>query len=403
MPPPMQREPAASRWAATDFFDADLERRLQLPVEDGCGLPNVAYTDRSYHDFEQRTVFRNAWVFAAFAHRLPSVGDVLPVEVAGQPVVIVRGGDGRLRAFHNVCRHRGAKLVDEFQAGRKALVCPNHSWSYSLTGRLLARPHFFGGGKHDVNRADGHRSDLARIRCETWHDWVFVNVGGGAAPFDEYVAFVEERLRGYDLAALEFAGRMDFEVRANWKLAVENFIDPYHVFSCHPWLDSFVGMTERSPPGFREHVLYCGYEFKKTDPARGEGLPYFPGLPEDKKRRGDWYVLFPNFAFEIFPDQVVAFIAAPRAPDRCLETIALYFVGEGARGARYRDARERVTRNWRELNHEDIGVIERMQAGRASEGFDGGVLSPYWDPVQQQFSRLVVDAMKDLEPPGLKR
>ena len=160
------------------------------------------------------------------------------------------------------------------------------------------------------------------------------------------------------------------------------------------WLNSFVGMAERAPPDFDHHVLYCGYEFQKTDPARGEGLPYFPNLPEEKKRRGDWYVLFPNFGFEIFPDQVDVFIATPMGPDRSTETIALYFIGAGADDKRYREARRRVIQNWHDLNAEDIGLIERMQAGRSSESFDGGVLSPYWDPVQQHFARLVVDSIK---------
>ena len=152
-------------------------------------------------------------------------------------------------------------------------------------------------------------------------------------------------------------------------------------------------MGEREAPGFDGKVLSCGYQFKAADPARGGELPWFPNLPPDKRNRGDWFVLFPNFAFEIFPDQVDVFVAWPQAPDKCLETIALYFVGEGATAERYSAARAHVVQNWSELNHEDIGVVERMQSGRNSEGFDGGVLSPYWDPVLQQFARLLTDAV----------
>ena len=104
-------------------------------------------------------------------------------------------------------------------------------------------------------------------------------------------------------------------------------------------------------------------------------------------------MLFPNFAFEIFPDQVDVFIATPVSANRCTETIALYFVGAGADDEQFADARNHVIQNWRDLNNEDIGVIQRMQLGRSSEGFDGGVLSPFWDPVQQQFARLIVASM----------
>ncbi len=211
---------------------------------------------------------------------------------------------------------------------------------------------------------------------------------------EEYLAPVLQQLDGYDFTALRFAHALEFDINANWKLAIENFIEPYHVFSCHPWLNSFVGMAERVPPRFDKHVLSCGYEFKVVDPARGGALPYFPGLPEHRKNKGDWHVLFPNFAFEVFPDQVDVFIVSPCSPGRCRETIALYFVGEGADSERYAEARRLVIQNWRELNEEDIGIIERMQAGRSSDGFDGGVLSPFWDPVQQHFARLLLESIK---------
>ena len=224
---------------------------------------------------------------------------------------------------------------------------------------------------------------------------MFVNIDGSALDFASWIEPVSNALQGYDFAKLGFAEALTFDIGANWKLAIENFIEPYHVFSCHPWLNGFVPMAERTAPVFEDHVLRCGYEFRQTDPARGEGLPYFPGLSETQKRRGDWFVLFPNFAFEVFPDQVDVFVATPTGIRDCHETIALYFVGDGANGDNYANARKKVTDNWRELNREDIGVIERMQAGRESEAFDGGVLSPYWDPVLQHFGRLVFDQLTE--------
>ena len=315
------------------------------------------------------------------------------MEVAGQPILLAKSDETAIRAFHNVCRHRGAMLVDEWKSKCRTIVCPNHSWSYSLSGELLARPHFFGGDKHDINSVQCRESNLIEIRCETWNDWVFVNLDGNAADFSAHIEPLVNKLDGYDLSALNFGTELEFDIHANWKLAIENFIEPYHVFSCHPWLNSFVPMAERSPPIFENHILSCGYEFKETDPARGEGLPYFPNLPSEKKMRGDWYVLFPNFAFEIFPDQLATFVATPSGPDRCKESIGLYFIGDGANSDKYTPARNMVINNWHDLNNEDIGILERMQAGRLSDGFDGGVLSPYWDPVQQHFARLIVESV----------
>ena len=375
------------------LFDPDLWTRITDPTAQGSALPNAAYTDSAFFKLEQNSLFKNTWVFAAFAHKLPNVGDVLPVEVAGQPILLAKSNETVIRAFHNVCRHRGAKLVDEWKSKCRTIVCPNHSWSYSLSGELLALPHFFGGDKHDVNPDQCLESNLIEIRCETWNDWVFVNLDGNAADFSAHIEPLVNKLDGYDLSALNFGTELEFDIHANWKLAIENFIEPYHVFSCHPWLNSFVPIAERSQPIFENHILSCGYEFKETDPARGEGLPYFPNLPSDKKRRGDWYVLFPNFAFEIFPDQLATFVATPSGPDRCKESIGLYFIGDGANSDQYTKARNVVINNWHDLNNEDIGILERMQAGRLSDGFDGGVLSPYWDPVQQHFARLIVESV----------
>ena len=122
----------------TALFDKDLEHRLNLPTEEGSALPNMAYTSSEFFALEQKVLFRNTWVFAGFGHQLTKKGDMFPVEIAGQPLVLVKGEDEVIRAFHNVCRHRGAKLVDQPQRGRKNFVCPNHSWSYDLTGKLKA-------------------------------------------------------------------------------------------------------------------------------------------------------------------------------------------------------------------------------------------------------------------------
>lgn len=389
----MSRINAAQLQARADFLDQTRDGRLDKPVAEGSALPNLAYTCSDFFALEQATVFRDNWVFAGFVHRFDKVGDMLPCEIAGQPVVLVMSAPGEIRAFHNVCRHRGAQLVNEPRHAKK-FVCPNHSWSYGLDGKLIARPHFHGGEQHDVNREPCHRADLAPIRCQTWHDWIFVNLSGDAGDFEREIEPIRRHLEGYDFSALRYCESLQFDIAANWKLAIENFIEPYHVFSCHPWLNQFVGMDERVAPGFDARVLSCGYEFRDPDPARGGALPWFPDLPADKQKRGDWYVLFPNFAFEIFPDQVDVFVATPLDATHCRETIALYFVGDGAHADQYAAARAHVVKNWHDLNNEDIGIIERMQIGRASEGFDGGVLSPYWDPVQQYFARLITQTIE---------
>ena len=377
---------------ARRYLGDDTLRRLDLPTAESTALPNIAYTSAEFLKLENDRVFARNWMLAGFAHDIPAPGDAIPVTVADRPVILARGPDGAIRAFHNVCRHRGAKLLIEPCRKARAFTCPNHSWSYDLSGKLRMRPHFHGGEKHDVVSGDGHRADLVSVRCEIWHDWIFVNLEGKAEPLAEYLKPMTDRLEGYDFSSIRHGATLDFDIPANWKLPLENFIEPYHVFSCHPWLSAFVPMAKRTAPAFEKHCLHCGYHYDAPDPARGMGLPHFPGLPPARANEGIWFVMFPGFAFQVFPDQVVLFLVTPLGPERCRERVVIYFVGEdGANAPEYEKGRQNVIDNWAQLNAEDIGVIARMQQGRHSDGFDGGVLSPYWDPVIQQFARLMVE------------
>ncbi|GIS88659.1 MAG: hypothetical protein CM1200mP18_13690 [Gammaproteobacteria bacterium] len=284
-------------------------------------------------------------------------------------------------------------LIDEWKSKCRTIVCPNHSWSYSLTGRLLARPHFFGGDKHDVSPVQCQKSDLIEIRCESWNDWVFVNLDGSAGDFSDHIEPLVNKLDGYDLNALNFGAELEFDIHANWKLAIENFIEPYHVFSCHPWLNSFVSMAERSPPTFEDHILSCGYEFKKADPGPpGRGYHTFRTYRVTRKGVETGMYCFPILHLKFFQTSSLSLLRTKR-PVWCKETIGLYFIGEGASSDQYTNARNVVINNWHDLNNEDVGILERMQAGRLSDGFDGGVLSPYWDPVQQHFARLIFESV----------
>ncbi|MFO0995611.1 MAG: aromatic ring-hydroxylating dioxygenase subunit alpha [Alphaproteobacteria bacterium] len=389
VPPPGSANQALSR-----FFGPETLRRLELPTGEATALPNPAYTSPEFLKLENERLFARTWMLAGLAHEIPMPGDAMPVTVADRPVILVRDQAGTVRAFHNVCRHRGAQLLLEPCRRLRAFTCPNHAWSYDLSGKLRMRPHFYGGDKHEIVDGNGHLADLEPVRCETWFDWIFVNMDGNAAPLGDYLKPMVDRLQGYDFAAIRHGETLEYDLKANWKLPLENFIEPYHVFACHPWLSSFVPMNKRTPPDYERHCLFCGYHYDAPDPARGMGLPYFTNLPPTRQLEGIWFLMFPGFCFQVFPDQVVLFLVTPQGPERTLERIVIYFIGDEALKPDYAEARQRVIDNWVELNAEDIGIIERMQLGRHSDGFDGGVLSPYWDRATHQFARLLVDAMR---------
>ena len=378
-----------NRGAATVRLD-----RTSQPIEEGgtC-LPNYCYTSGEWLQIERERVFARTWMLAGFQHDIPGRGDLQPATVAGVPLMLLRDRDGNVRCFHNVCRHRGAILVDRPRRGNGVVKCPYHAWTYGLDGRLLARPHFYGGGRHDRIADDVDAPALVPVRLACLHDLVFVNLSGDAPAFEEHMNLFFEKTAPYDLTALRYACTVSFDIAANWKLVYENYIDCYHIFAAHPRLNAFADMSGRNPLDAEGHWLWTRYEFYEPEVGRGVGLPYYPGLSGHWRNTCTAFHLFPTACIHIWPDQLALLHHREIAPDRTREDIHLYFIGDAATEPRFAAAREGVTELWRELNGEDIGVVERMQQGRHSPGFDGGVLSPYWDLPTQHFSRLVADAV----------
>ena len=135
------------------------------------------------------------------------------------------------------------------------------------------------------------------------------------------------------------------------------------------------------------------YRFKSAEEGRGLGLPHFPNLNEELSMQGIWFTVFPSFGIEVYPDHIALFHVNPIAPDKSVEKVVVYLVGEAATATQYRQGRKAVLDMWQELNGEDVGLLEALQKGRAAPGFDGGMLSPYWDEAPRHFARLLAETM----------
>ncbi len=368
--------------------------RVYAPIEQASGLPNAAYWSPDWYQLEQERLFRRCWVFAGAEAEVAQPGDVKPLEAGGVPVLLARGRDGTIRAFQNVCRHRGIQLV-EAPCNRTVLTCPYHAWSYGLDGKLRSRPHFHGADKGDsFNDGGGDKLDLLEVRCDSYHGCVFVDLSGTAAPLHDWLAPLTDALSGYDLSALRWAGRLDFEIDANWKLIYENFIEEYHVFALHPRLHDFVPMGLRNVGGWHDNTFANGYRFPAVEPGRGEGMPHYPGLSEENRARGQWFLTLPHFALEVFPDQLAVLAATPLAPDRTREELHIFLIGdEAAHGDRFAAGRKAIFSTWDDLNKEDLGILPRLQQGRRCPGYDGGRLSAHWEQPTLDFCRKIVDLM----------
>lgn len=193
-------------------------------------LPLARYTDQGLYEAEIEAVFKRRWLFAGHLSEYPRTGSYRVLDVPFAPVVLVRGKDDMVRAFMNSCRHRGAPVVRDECGTSALLVCQFHSWTYDLTGKLLRTP----GGERDFIGFDCAERELAAVRCETWGDFLFINLDRDAAPLLEYVAPLTRRYDQFMNAPLVYLGTTPYHVNCNWKIAVEAFLETYHLKTVHP-------------------------------------------------------------------------------------------------------------------------------------------------------------------------
>lgn len=345
------------------------------------GLPAPAYTDDAFWSAECERVLASNWVLAGFVHELPKQGDVVPVTVAGRPVILVHNRAGEITAFHNVCRHRCLQLVSAPQNTGNLIRCPYHAWAYGLDGGLRATPHF--GGTSDHAPPGFVRADygLRPVRTAIWHDWVFVNLSGEAPVFADYAESLIRRLDGIDFAKLKPIATLDFGViETNWKFIMENFIEPYHV--------QFVHKSTTDQPLTDHYTIVDGNCLGSAVDLAHEGLS-----ADSLAVSSRYLTLFPNFILgRYFPDQLGVYLNIPLGPNKTAQKRVLYTTDGQDRSV---DQTLRLKQLWWDVHKEDHEMCERLQAGRSSPvAEDGGVLSPKWEDSVRAFQELVVNSMR---------
>jgi len=361
------------------------------------GLPNAAFTSTEFFELERDTVFRRGWTFAGVASDVPNAGDVKPVDVAGRALFMVRDNDGEVRVFNNVCPHRGARLVTEACSQARTLVCPYHAWAFKLDGSLMGRPHYHGPEQHD--RTPDSDASLFGVRTAIWHDWVFVNLDGKAQDFEKYMEPAFSRFQSWNLHDFECAHYQPFEFHCNWKLAIENFCDNYHVFKVHPDLHHMQTVEDRfpmEPDGahmFNHFIIGGEGRGLAVDPD-GPVLPDLTGLPEELKKNSPFCQFFPNATMAMFPSNLEFFIFEPLSVNETIMHVWFYFPSSAAKTETHAGAREKVVQEWAQLNEEDSGICYRLQEGRSCDDYDGGRFSPYWDVGTLHFHTQIAHAIR---------
>jgi choline monooxygenase len=398
---PRSLQPGVPEGAASRILS-----RVDAPIEEAAGLPNFAYTDEWFFAVERETVFGRTWCCAGFASDAPEPGDIRPFSFLGIPLLMVRGED-RLRVFHNVCSHRGATLVEQACKVRGAIRCPYHSWAYDLAGKLRATPSIGGPNVNSLPGFSKAEHGLKEVHSAQWHDLVFLNLSQNSVPFEDFIRPLESRWRKYDFSLFKGPAadsRFEIELAANWKLAVENTSESYHLPWVHPGLNSASRLEDHY------HILggdsYCGQGTRAygNRSASNQPLPAMPGIGPEEAGQGEYITLFPNVQIGIHSDQLFHILIEPVSAQRTRERIALYYLEPAADSEEFAAFRRENVSWWRNVFNEDVQIVERLQRGRSSPAFAGGCFSSVMDVPTHHFhkwvARLASPAVDEGQPRG---
>lgn len=341
--------------------------------EDAQSLPAWLYYDSDFFALEREKVFLPSWHLVGHESDLLNVGDYLTFRMYNEIAFVVRGKDGVLRGFHNVCRHRAARMVDgdHGNCGR-TLVCPYHAWTYQLDGTLTGVPYL--EQYQNFNRDD---HGLTPVETDTFGGFVFIRFVPGKQSLKEYMAPIAEELAIYRAAEMKPLRHVGSRIReVNWKNATDNYVDALHIRVAHDGLHGLLGDSYTLTIDRDVHKIFSELKTGKMASLSNnlycKHLPHVDHLPPERQRMWTYYKMWPNLMFDVYPDQIDFMQFIPLTPTSCILRESAYALDDDRRemkAARYLNVR--INRN---VNREDKGLIERVQDGMGSMSFAQGPL-----------------------------
>ena len=348
-------------------------------------LPATYYTDPEIYQLEMERIFYRSWNFAGYTSQLRNPGDYLTCKVGEESIIVVRGQDLRLRAFYNVCRHRGHWLL-EGAGNVGAITCPYHAWSYETSGALR-----YARESEQVPGFDKSNFCLNQVRVEEFCGFVFVNLDRKAPPLIDQVPALAEEFRSYEsrLDALHLVYRQEFVIESNWKNVIDNYNENYHTPNVHPVLASSLDMNDYQ---VHTHGMY----FRHASGVNEDPLEGGFQVDEATYNRHDTWWLWPNLCPMCFPGGGFRVLhIMPDGPERTRETYDFYLPWETPTDEQW----EQIKYACDVINGEDIGVCEGIQRGLRSRGFERGHIlvdseRRWWsEHAVLAFKNLVLDAL----------
>ena len=371
---------------------------VSKPIAKSHGLPNECYISQEYTKIERKKLFEDKWVVVGVASSLPNKGDAKPFKLLDLPIIILRDKKNKIRVFHNVCSHRGYKILQKPCNIKNTIRCPYHSWAYNTDGKLIATPHIGGMNKHSAKNFNKSDSGLKEIRSVVWLDLIMINISNNEIPFKKYIKplsdrwlkFWPEKDRKLISHSSDF-GYFNLNAKCNWKFAIENYCESYHLPWVHPGLNSYSKIEDHYHiQGLPNRFAGQGTVVYNPRLKGKEKFPCFPNWPKDKKHVAEYVALFPNVMLGIHKDHYYAYWLEPVDHKYTIEHMEIYYVGEkAANSKKFKSIRKQNHKLWKGVQSEDVDIIEGMQEGRNSPSYNGGNFSPVMDNPTHHFHKWV--------------
>ena len=364
---PRQRPVATSPVSAADVAN------VRRPTLEANVLPARVYHDQDVFDFERDAWYAGGWVAAGREEDAVRPGQYFLAPVAGENIIIVRGNDGVLRGFYNVCRHRGSTMVEEECGTLVRFQCPYHAWVYDLEGRLK-QP------RHTELLVDFDPAEWGLVPVDTaiWQGIVYVDLSGSAPPLTEFLGDIATEFDRFNLGALRRARRIDYDVKANWKALVENYQECYHCPGVHPQLNRITPYTSgqylpSSGAGMNSYMEVLPEFETLSMTGAADGREPMPGMTDEDDKRIYYSAVWPNLLFSLHPDYLMLHFIAPLEPGRTLVRCEWYF--DPAEMAKPDFSPDDAIEFWDLTNRQDWHVCELQQQGTKSRGYTQGRFS----------------------------
>ena len=371
---------------------------VSKPIAQSHGLPNECYTSQEYTKIERKKLFEDKWIVVGVASSVPNKGDAKPFNLLDLPIIILRDKNNKIRVFHNVCSHRGYKILQKPCNIKNTIRCPYHSWAYNTDGKLMATPHIGGMNKHSAKDFSKSTSGLKEIRSTVWLDLIMINISNNEISFNKYIKPLSDRWKKFwpekDRKLICHSndyGYFQLKAKCNWKFAIENYCESYHLPWVHPGLNSYSKIEDHYHiQGLPNRFAGQGTTVYNPRLKGKEKFPCFPNWPKKNEHIAEYVALFPNVMLGIHKDHYYAFWLEPVNHTYTIEHMEIYYVGDkAANSKKFKSLRKQNYKLWKSVQSEDVHIIEGMQEGRNSPSYNGGNFSPVMDNPTHHFHKWV--------------